>query len=70
MVEFLDNAGIEPLMLAIPETAGLLVIGLGLLSAAALLRRVFREPSKSENRQESLGYDLATDKNWGNHNER
>ncbi|MBP6004109.1 MAG: hypothetical protein KA746_11795 [Pyrinomonadaceae bacterium] len=48
MVEFLDNAGIEPLMLAIPETAGLLVIGLGLLSADALMRRVFCELRKSE----------------------
>lgn len=48
LVEFLDIAAMEPLMFAIPETAGLLVIGLGLLSTAALLRKVLREPVKCE----------------------
>ena len=48
LVESLYVAAMEPLMFAFPETAGLLAIGLGLLSTAALLRRVFREPAKCE----------------------
>lgn len=47
-IEALNNIAIEPLLLAIPETAGILVIGLGLISTAALLRKVFRVPTKIE----------------------
>jgi len=50
--ELKDIAAIGPLLVGLPESTGLLVVGLGLVAAAVLLRRILGGTAKGKSTED------------------